>query len=46
MIVTAQTIKGLNNIKIDLSEIASGVYGIQIFENKKLTHNSKLTKQN
>lgn len=44
--VTAQTTKGLNNIQMDLSEIANGVYGIQIFENNKLTHNSKLTKKN
>ena len=40
----AQTAKGLNNIKMSLSEIASGVYGIQIFENNKLTYIGKVRK--
>ena len=43
--VMAQTIKGMNHIKLDISEVAAGVYGLQIFENNKLTHNSKVTKR-
>lgn len=43
--VIAQTQKGLNNIKLDMTELAVGVYGIQVFENNTLTHSSKVRKK-
>ncbi len=37
--------KGLNPITIDLSELASGIYALQILENEKVTHISKVEKK-
>jgi hypothetical protein len=42
--VLSKTVKGLNHITINLGDVAKGVYGIQVFENNKLTHVSKLQK--
>ncbi len=42
--VIAQTKKGVNNIRLDMTEVAIGVYGIQIFENNNLTLSSKVRK--
>ena len=42
--VLVQTQKGLNHIAIELDDLASGVYGIQVVENNKLTHVSKISK--
>ncbi len=36
---------GANNIKLNLGELASGVYSIQIFENSQLTQVSKIEKK-
>jgi hypothetical protein len=37
--------KGLNPITMDLSELASGIYALQILENEKVTHISKVEKK-
>jgi hypothetical protein len=42
--ILSQSQKGLNHITLDLSDIATGVYGVQVFENNKLTHVSKVRK--
>ena len=42
--VLVQTQKGLNHIAMELDDLASGVYGIQVVENNKLTHISKISK--
>jgi len=34
----------LNHVTIDLSDISVGIYGVQVFENNKLTHVSKVRK--
>lgn len=43
--ILAQTVKGMNHITLDISEVASGVYGVQIFENNTMTHNTKIRKE-
>jgi len=43
--VMQQTQKGLNNISLDLSEVANGVYGVQLYDNNALIHTSKVNKQ-
>ena len=40
-----QTQKGMNNVTLDLSDIASGVYGVQIYENNALIHTGKVNKR-
>jgi hypothetical protein len=40
-----QTVKGMNNVTLDLSDIATGVYGVQIYQNNNLIHTSKVNKQ-
>lgn len=39
-----KTSKGLNHITLDFSQMASGTYAVQIFENNKLTNVSKIRK--
>ena len=36
---------GLNNIAVNLSDVSAGVYQVQVFANDKLTHISKVSKQ-
>ena len=36
---------GLNNIAVNLSDVSAGVYQVQVFANDKLTHISKVNKQ-
>ncbi len=43
--VMQQTDKGLTNVTLNLSDIASGVYNVQIIENNRLIHNSKVSKR-
>ncbi len=43
--VMRQTDKGMNNVTLDLDNIASGVYGVQILENNALIHTSKVNKR-
>ena len=43
--VLQQTAKGMNNVSLDLGNIANGVYGVQILENNALIHTSKVNKQ-
>ncbi len=43
--ILAKTIKGLNHLTLDIAEVATGVYGVQIYENNKLTHNTKIRKE-
>ncbi len=40
----ANTINGLNHLTITLNDIASGIYGVQVYENNKLTHVQKIGK--
>jgi hypothetical protein len=42
--ILSQSVKGMNHMTLDLSNIAVGVYGVQVFENNKLTHVSKVRK--
>ncbi len=42
--IIAQSVKGMNHMTLDLSDMADGVYGVQVFENNKLTHVSKVRK--
>ncbi len=42
--VLARTAKGMNYIKLELAELATGVYGVQIYENNKLSHASTVRK--
>lgn len=42
--VLAKTSKGLNHITLELDELASGVYGVQVFEDNELMHNGKVRK--
>ena len=39
------TTKGMNNIVVNLQDISSGMYTVQVLENNKLTQVSKVTKQ-
>jgi len=43
--VMQKTQKGMNNVTFDLSDIASGVYGVQIYENNTLIHSAKVNKR-
>jgi len=43
--VLQQTQKGMNNVTLDLSDLADGVYGVQIYENNTLVHSSKVNKK-
>lgn len=43
--VMQQTQKGMNNVSLNLSDIAVGVYGVQVYENNKLIHTTKVNKQ-
>ena len=43
--VVQQSAKGMNNVSINLSDIATGVYGVQILENNNLIHSSKVNKR-
>ena len=36
---------GVNNIAVNLSDVSAGVYQVQVFANDKLTHISKISKQ-
>jgi hypothetical protein len=36
---------GVNNIAVNLSDVSAGVYQVQVFANDKLTHISKVNKQ-
>jgi hypothetical protein len=36
---------GVNNIAVNLSDVSAGVYQVQVFANDKLTHISKVSKQ-
>ena len=38
------TQKGMNNISLNLSDVATGVYGVQIYENNKLSYVGKVYK--
>ncbi len=40
-----RTAKGVNNITLSLSDVAAGVYGVQIYDNNTLIHNSKVNKK-
>ncbi len=40
----ANTTNGLNHLTISLNDIASGIYGVQVYENNKLTHVQKIRK--
>jgi hypothetical protein len=42
--VRANTQIGTNDLEIDMSNVSKGIYTIQIFEDEKLTHVSKITK--
>jgi hypothetical protein len=42
--IQAKSAVGMNNIKLSMGEIASGVYTIQVYENNNLTHTSKVKK--
>ena len=42
--IIAQTVKGMNHVTLNIADVAVGVYGVQIFENNKLTHNTKIRK--
>jgi hypothetical protein len=42
--VVQQSAKGMNNVSINLGDIATGVYGVQILENNNLIHTSKVNK--
>jgi S-adenosylmethionine:tRNA-ribosyltransferase-isomerase (queuine synthetase) len=44
--VKGQATKGNNHFQLDLSELAEGVYTVQVFENNTLTHVSKINKMN
>ncbi len=41
-----QTLKGTNQIALDLGRTASGVYSLQVYENNKLAYVSKILKEN
>jgi hypothetical protein len=43
--IQARTTVGVNNIKVSLSELANGVYTLQVLENGKLTQVDKVRKQ-
>jgi hypothetical protein len=40
--IQAKSAVGMNNIKLSMGEIASGVYTIQVYENNTLSHTSKV----
>ncbi len=40
--VIAKTQSGVNNIKVSLDDIATGLYGVQVYTNNKLTHVDKV----
>jgi hypothetical protein len=42
--IQAKSAVGMNNIKLSMDEIASGVYTIQVYENNMLSHTSKVKK--
>ena len=42
--LSMKTTKGLNHMTLNLGEVATGVYGVQIFENNKLTNVAKIRK--
>lgn len=42
--VMQRTQKGMNNVTLNLSDIATGVYGVQIYENNTLIHSTKVNK--
>jgi hypothetical protein len=44
--IQAKSAVGMNNIKLSMGEIASGVYTIQVYENNTLSHTSKVKKNN
>ncbi len=43
--IQAKSAVGMNNIKLSMGEIASGVYTIQVYENNILSHASKVKKK-
>ncbi|MBK7692514.1 MAG: T9SS type A sorting domain-containing protein [Bacteroidetes bacterium] len=43
--IQAKSAVGMNNIKLSMGEIASGVYTIQVYENNTLSHTSKVKKK-
>jgi hypothetical protein len=42
--VQARSEAGMNKLSLNLGDIASGVYTVQVFENDQLTHVSKVKK--
>jgi hypothetical protein len=42
--IQAKSAVGMNNIKLSMGEITSGVYTIQVYENNTLSHTSKVKK--
>jgi hypothetical protein len=42
--IQAKSAVGMNNIKLSMGEIASGVYTVQVYENNTLSHTSKVKK--
>jgi hypothetical protein len=44
--IQAKSAVGMNNIKLSMGEIASGVYTVQVYENNTLSHTSKVKKSN
>ncbi|MBK7692642.1 MAG: T9SS type A sorting domain-containing protein [Bacteroidetes bacterium] len=44
--IQAKSAVGMNNIKLSMGEIASGVYTIQVYENNTLSHTSKVKRKN
>jgi hypothetical protein len=43
--IQATTQEGTNILEVNLSELTAGMYTLQLFENNKLTHISKIQKQ-
>ncbi|MCC7030250.1 MAG: T9SS type A sorting domain-containing protein, partial [Chitinophagaceae bacterium] len=42
--IQAKSAVGMNNIKLSMGEIASGVYTVQVYENNQLSHTGKVKK--
>ena len=44
-VIQASTQEGENTLEVNMSELSAGMYTLQLFENNKLTHVSKIQKQ-
>jgi len=44
--VQAKSSVGMNNIQLSLGEIASGVYTVQVYDNKHMIYTEKVKKNN